>query len=60
VTVPTRAEFTAALLEQDAAERVWQDMLLTGVDPSDDVVELTRRCHDARVALLALIERLPS
>jgi hypothetical protein len=59
-TIPTRAEFTAALREQDAADDAWRAGLGLGAPASDRIVELSRRCHDARVALLALIDRLPS
>jgi len=62
-TIPTRAEFIAALREQDAADNAWRDInrrmdrweYLPG-----EVVPISERCHDARAALLALIERLPS
>jgi hypothetical protein len=58
---PTRAEFTAALREQDAADDAWRDFLRRtnplGYEP--EAVAISRRCHDARVALLALIDRLP-
>lgn len=62
-TIPTRAEFTAALREQDDAENAWRDYLRRlqrGETRPGEVAAIDIRCHEAQDAVTALVDRLPS
>jgi len=62
-TVPTRAEFTAALREQAAAEDAWRAYLRRhdplGYERPGEVAAIDLRCHEAQAAVTALVDRLP-